>query len=73
MTDRSHVVHFHGDTSNILYVKTEVPQRSVHGPLMFLLYINDISQSIVEDFINMLTDDAVVYTMCMNFKQINDN
>ncbi len=40
---------------------------------MFLLYTNDISQSIVEAFINMFADDASLYTMGTNFKQVNDN
>ncbi len=57
----------------ILYIKTGVPQGSVLGPLMFLLYINDISQGIVEAFINMFADDASLYTMGTNFKQVNDN
>ncbi len=46
---------------------------SVLGPLMFLLYMNDISQSIVEAFIYMCADDASLYTMGTNFKQVNDN
>ncbi len=73
MTNRSHVVHCHGDTSKRLYVKTGVPQGSVPGPLMFLLYINNISQSIVKTLINMFADDTSLYTMGTNFKQVNDN
>ncbi len=46
---------------------------SVLGPLIFLLYINHISQSIVEAFINMFAVDASLYTMGTNFKQVNDN
>ncbi len=73
MTNRSHVIHCHGDTSKRLYVKTGVPQGSVLGLLMFLLYIDDISQNIVEAFINMFAEDASLYTMGTNFKQVNDN
>ncbi len=73
MTNRSHVVHCHGDTSKRLYVKSGAPHVSVLGPLMFLLYNNDISQSIVEAFINMFAGDVCLYNMGMNFKQVNDN
>ncbi len=68
-TNRSHVVYCHGDTSKRLYVKCGVPQGSVLGPVMFLLYINDISQSIVEAFINMFADDAFLYTMGINLNR----
>ncbi len=61
------------DTSKRLYVKTGVSEWSVLGPLMFLLYINDISQSIIEAFINMFSDDASLYFIGTNFKQVNDN
>ncbi len=47
--------------------------RSPSSVLMFLLYINDISQSIVEAFINMFVDDASLYIMGTDFKQVNDN
>ncbi len=73
MIIKSHVVHCQGDTSKSLYVKIEVRQGSVLGPLMFLLNINYISQSIVEAFINMFADDVSLYTMGMNFKKVNGN
>ncbi len=73
LTNRSHVVHCHRDTSKRLYLKTGVPQGSVLSPLMFLLYINDISQSIVEAFINMFIDDSSLYTIGTDFTQENDD
>ena len=73
MTNRSHVVHCHGETSERMYVKTGVPQGSVLCPIMFLLFINDISQSVTQAFINMFADDASLYTMGTNFNEINDN
>ncbi len=72
VTNRSHVVHCYRDTSKRSYVKSGVPQRSVLGPLM-LLYINDISQSIVKAFINMFGDDASLYTIGTDFISVNGN
>lgn len=70
MTNRSHVVHCHGETSDKLFVKTGVPQGSVLGPIMFLLFINDISQSIVDAFINMFADDAALYVTGSDFNEV---
>ncbi len=51
MTNRSHFVDCYGDTSKRLYINTGVPQGSVLGPSMFLLYVNDMSQIFVEAYI----------------------
>ena len=48
--------------SSKLPVKSGVPQGIVLGPLMFLLYINDIDENI-SSTVRLFTDDCVMYRM----------
>ena len=49
-----------GESSSTTIVKSGVPQGTVLGPLMFLVYINDINESISSS-IRLFADDCVVY------------
>ena len=60
LTNRTQKVVVEGETSNSLKVLSGVPQGTVLGPLMFLLYINDISAGI-NSSIRLFADDCVLY------------
>jgi len=49
-----------GQTSKHSRVKSGVPQGIVLGPIMFLLYKNDIGQNITSK-IQLFADDCVLY------------
>jgi hypothetical protein len=60
LTQRTQQVVVDGTTSNPVSVRSGVPQGTVLGPLMFLLYINDIGRGI-KSTIRLFTDDCLLY------------
>ena len=60
---RKQIVKFHQETSEFCDITCGVPQGSVLGPILFLLFINDISNFTVEGCVlNMYADDVIIYT-----------
>ena len=49
-----------GETSEPTEVTSSVPQGTVLGPTLFLIYINDIADNI-NSTIRLFADDTVVY------------
>ena len=63
LSGRKLVVKFHQETSEFCDITCCVPQGSVLGPILFLLFINDISNFAVESCVlNMYADDVIIYT-----------
>ena len=60
LTSRTQRVLVEGCTSSTKKVLSGVPQGTVLGPLMFLLYINDIDTNITSS-IRLYADDCVLY------------
>ena len=61
LNGRLQQVVLNGLASRTFTVSSGVPQGSVLGPLLFLLYVNDIPEQI-ECNISMFADDAKIYT-----------
>ena len=60
MTKRQQRVVLENKASDYLPVKSGIPQSTVLGPLMFLLYINDINQNI-SSTVRLFADDCIMY------------
>ena len=71
--DRYQYVIYNGKTSNLLEIRTGIPQGSILGPLFFSIYINDIIKaSAVFNYI-MYADDTVLYcTLYCNLEDFVD-
>ena len=71
---RSYLYHrqnratLYGVKSNWSYVNAGIPQGSVRGPLLFLIYINDIVNIIQLCEIRLFADDTLLYLCTDNLK-----
>ena len=73
LSDRSQVVYHNKALSNKNTVTIGVPQGSVLGPTLFMLFINDISQNSGTGICNLYADDVIVYCHGSTVHEVNVN
>ena len=63
LTNRRQKVTIEGECSGTVKVLSGVPQGSVLGPLLFLIYVNDINQCSLSrnSFLSLYADDMLLY------------
>ena len=60
LSNRKQRVIVDGVSSNVVPVTFGVPQGTVLGPLLFLIFINDMTESITSS-VKLFSDDCLVY------------
>ena len=69
--NHSHYVSINGYDSGLAAINSGVPQGSVLGPLLFLLYINDLNQAIKFCKVHHFADDTNLLCLGNSIKKLN--
>ena len=73
LSDRTQLCCINGANSETKIVTCGVPQGSILGPLLFIIYINDIVTCTEYCDINMFADDTIFYLSNNNVDIINNH
>lgn len=71
LTNRKQKVKFNNVLSNEVNNGLGVPQGSILGPLLFIMYINDLGNCLKYCKIKMFADDTLIYIICDNIHDAN--
>ena len=70
LTDRQQCTRANNTISDFSQIKQGVPQGSILGPLLYIIYANDIAQKITHCKSTYYADDTVIYATGKNLKQV---
>jgi hypothetical protein len=60
-------------TSPLKEIQCGVPQGSILGPILFLIYINDISKFLPQNSLTIFADDTSLFTKSRNVETLEQN
>ena len=69
LNERCHVTSVNGSKSSERKSVCGIPQGSILGPLLFILYINDLPKYVTNVKVSMYADDTAIY---FSSKNVND-
>ena len=73
LTNREQVCHINGKCSSSKKIITGVPQGSILGPLLFLLYINDLPDCLCKTTPCLYADDTQIFASSFDYAELIDN
>ena len=73
LSDRHQCVRIGVITSEILPCTAGVPQGSILGSLLFLIYVNDICQFVGNQNCNIFSDDTILYSFGTDADEVNSS
>ena len=73
LSDRKQFVTFKDSNSNILRVDCGVPQGSVLGPLLFIIYTNDLPNAIKHSKCILFADDTTIFYSTKHLDELYEN
>ena len=71
LENRTQFVSINGYSSDLHFVRCGVPQGSIFGPLLFLVYINDLRYAIKHFKANHFADDTYLLNFSHSVKKMN--
>ena len=73
LSNRKQIVKYHNEISHMCDIDNGVPQGSVLGPILFILYVNDINQHVhIGAACNLYPDDTLVYCSARNVDTLQE-
>ena len=71
LTNRQQFTTVNNKQSELSSIEFGIPQGSILGPLLFLIYINDLSKAIIFSSVHHFADDTNILYVSSSLKNVN--
>ena len=72
LSNRQHFCRVNGIDSEINSINIGIPQGSCLGPLLFITYINDLPQAVLDSNVSMYADDTSFCYQSLDINKLNE-